>query len=112
MNMIRAASEKDDADGLIWYGEKTQGILQRYKDSPAPAGTSAETWADQKARTLESNKDSIAYIQQAIFSGAYQAKDAAKRAALLTKVAHTFPHPPYGNQALRAASAADQPRQK
>src|SRR6266404_8539340 len=53
MNMIRAASEKGDADRLISYGEKTQGILHRYKDSPAPAGTSAETWADQKARTLE-----------------------------------------------------------
>jgi len=111
MNMIRAASDKGDADRLISYGEKTQGILQRYKDSPAPAGTSAETWADQKARTLESNKDSIVYIQQAIFSGAYQAKDAPKRAALLTKFAQIFPDSPYANQALGVAATAYQQAQ-
>src|SRR6266481_8110139 len=111
MNMIRAASEKGDADRLISYGEKTQGILQRYKDSPAPAGTSAETWADQKARTLESNKDSIVYIQNAVFSGAYQAKDAPKRAALLTKFAQIFPDSPYANQALGVAATAYQQAQ-
>jgi tetratricopeptide (TPR) repeat protein len=111
MNMIRAASEKGDADRLISYGEKTQGILKRYKDAPALAGTSATQWKEQKSQTLESNKDAIAYIQQAVFSGAYQAKDAAKRAALLTRFAQIFPDSPYANQALGVAATAYQQAQ-
>jgi tetratricopeptide (TPR) repeat protein len=111
MNMIRAASEKGDADRLISYGEKTQGILKRYKDAPAPAGTSASQWEQQKSQTLESNKEAIAYIQQAVFSGAYQAKDVAKRAALLTRFAQIFPDSPYANQALGVAATAYQQAQ-
>jgi len=111
MNMIRAASEKGDADRLISYGEKTQGILKRYKDAPAPSGADASQWEQQKSQTLESNKDAIAYIQQAVFSGAYQAKEAAKRAALLTRFAQIFPDSPYANQALGVAATAYQQAQ-
>src|SRR5207245_7347627 len=108
LNMIRAASEKGDVDRLISYGEKTQGILKRYKDAPAPNGTVAADSERQKAQTLENNKDGIAYIQQAVFSGAYQAKDPAKRAGLLTRFAQSCPDWPYANQALGVAATADQ----
>ena len=111
MNMIRAASEKGDIDRLISYGEKTQGILQRYKDSPAPAASSAESWAQQKAQTLEANKDGIAYVERAVFSGAYQAKEVGKRAALLARFAQIFPDSPYANQALGVAATAYQQAQ-
>src|SRR5713226_5030116 len=111
LNMIRAASEKGDADRLISYGEKAQGILKRYKEAPAPAGMDAAAWEEQKTQTLESNKDAIAYIQQAVFSGAYQAKDAAKRATLLTRFAQIFPDSPYANQALGVAATAYQQAQ-
>ncbi len=111
MNMIRAASEKSDADRLISYGEKAQGILQRYKNAPAPSGTSAEAWTQQKAQTLEANKDGIVYIQNAVFSGVYQAKDAGKRAALLVRFAQIFADSPYANQALGVAATAYQQNQ-
>lgn len=111
MNMVRAASEKGDADRLISYGEKTQGILQRYKNAPAPAGSSAEAWTQQKAQTLEANKDGITYIQNAVFSGIYQAKDAGKRAALLVRFAQIFPDSPYASQALGVAATAYQQAQ-
>ena len=111
MNVIRAASEKGDPDRLISYGEKAQGILQRYKDAPAPAGSSAEAWTQQKAQTLEANKDGIAYIWNAVFSGVYQTKDAAKRAALLVRFAQIFPDSPYANQALGVAATAYQQAQ-
>src|SRR5258708_1876273 len=111
MNMIRAASEKGDADRLISYGEKTQGILKRYKDAPAPAGAAASDWERQRSQTLESNKDAIAYIQQAVFSGAYQAKDAAKRAGFLTRFAQIYPESPYANQALGVAATSFQQAQ-
>ncbi len=111
MNMIRAASEKGDADRLISYGEKTQGILQRYKNARAPAGTPDSVWADEKARTLESNKDGIAYIERAVFSGVYQAKDPGKRAALLARFAQIFPDSPDANQALGVAATAYQQAQ-
>jgi tetratricopeptide (TPR) repeat protein len=105
MNMIRAASEKGDSEKLVSYGEKAQAILQRYKASPAPAGTASEAWEQQKAQALESNKDGIVYIQQVVFSGAYQTKDAGKRAALLVRFAQAFPDSPYANQALGIAAA-------
>jgi tetratricopeptide (TPR) repeat protein len=111
LNMIRAASEKGDVDRLISYGEKAQGILKRYKDAPAPAGTAASDWERQKSQALESNKDGIAYIQQAVFSGAYQAKDAAKRAGLLARFAQLYPDSPYANQALGVAATSYQQAQ-
>jgi len=111
LNMIRAASEKGDADRLISYGEKEQGILKRYKDAPAPTGTDASQWGQQKSQALESNKDAIAYVQQAVFSGTYQAKDPAKRAALLTRFAQIYPDSPYANQALGVAATAYQEAQ-
>src|SRR5260370_39756741 len=98
--MVRAAAEKGDDGRLISYGEKAQGILQRYKNAPAPGGSSAEAWAQQKAQTLEANKDGITYIQNAVFSGVYQTKDAGKRAALLLRFAQIFADAPYASQAL------------
>ncbi len=108
MNMIRAASEKGDVDRLLSYGEKAQKILTRYKDAAAPAGTGASEWEQQKSQTLESNKDGIAYIQQAVYNGALQTKDAGKRAALLTRFAQVFPDSPYANQAMGVAAASYQ----
>jgi tetratricopeptide (TPR) repeat protein len=110
-NMVRAASEKGDVDRLMSYGEKAQGILKRYKDSPAPAGTEASEWERQKSETLGNNKDGIAYMQQAVFSGAYQTKDAAKRAGMLARFAQLYPDSPYANQALGVAAMAYQQAQ-
>jgi len=111
MNMIRAASEKGDSERLAGYGEKAQGILKRYRETPTPAGTPPQVWEEQKARTLESNKDGIAYIQQAVYNGALQAKDAGKRAGLLTRFAQSYPESPYANQALGVAAASYQQAQ-
>jgi len=106
MNMIRAASEKGDSERVVAYGEKAQGILKRFKDAPAPSGTAPQVWEEQKAKTLESNKDGIAYIQQAVYNGALRAPDPGKRAALLTRFAQAFPDSPYTNQALGVAATS------
>jgi tetratricopeptide (TPR) repeat protein len=111
VNMVRAASEKGDADRLVAYAGKAAGILKRYMDASAPTGTSEEVWADQKAHTLESNKDAVTYIQQAVFSGVYQVKVAGKRADLLTRFTQIFPDSPYTNQALGVAATAYQQAQ-
>jgi tetratricopeptide (TPR) repeat protein len=111
MNMIRAASEKGDVDRLISYGEKVQAILKRYREAPAPAGTVPSEWERQRSQTLETNKDGIAYIQQAVFSGAYQTKEAAKRAGLLTRFAQIYPDSLYANQALGVAATSYQQAQ-
>jgi len=111
INMVRAAAEKGDVDKLISYGETSSGIMQRFKASPAPAGTSDAVWADQKARTLEANKDSYNYIQQLVFGGVYQLKDAGKRASMLVKFAGLFPDSPYALQALGVAATSYQQAQ-
>src|SRR5690349_22131347 len=53
INMVRAAAEKGDVDKLSSYGEKTGGIIQRFKAAPAPDGTPAAAWDEQKTRALE-----------------------------------------------------------
>jgi tetratricopeptide (TPR) repeat protein len=106
MNMIRVASEKGDSERLLVYAEKTAGILKRYKEAPAPAGTDASHWEQQKSQTLENNKDGIAYVQQAVYNGAVRVKDASKRAGYLARLAQAFPDSPYANQALGVAAAS------
>jgi len=106
MNMIRAASEKGDPERVVGYGEKAQGILKRFKEAPAPEGTASQVWEEQKAKTLESNKDGVAYIQQAVYNAALQARDPGKRAALLVRFAQAFPDSPYTNQALGVAATS------
>jgi tetratricopeptide (TPR) repeat protein len=110
-NMVRAASEKGDVDRLISYGEKAQGIFQRFKTATAPAGSSEQLWEQNKALALEANKDGYAYIQQMVFSGVYQVKEPGKRAELLARFAKTFPDSPYANQALGVAAMAYQQSQ-
>lgn len=111
INMVRAAAEKGDVDKLSSYGEKAGGIIQRFKVAPAPEGTPAANWDEQKTRTLEANKDSFVYVQQLVFSGVYQAKEPAKRAALLVKFAQAFPDSAFANQALGIAATAYQQAQ-
>jgi len=111
VNMVRAASEKGEADKLLAYGEKAAGILQRFKAAPAPSGENAEGWGQKKAEVLASNKDSIGYIEQVVYSGAYQTKDAAKRASMLTRFAQLFPDSPYANPALGVAATSYQQAQ-
>lgn len=111
INMVRAAAEKGDVEKLSSYGEKAGGIMQRYKAAPAPEGTSAEMWKEQQAHTMEANKDSYVYVQQLVFSGVYQVKEPAKRAALLVKFAQAFPDSTYANQALGVAATAYQQAQ-
>jgi len=111
INMVRASAEKGDVERLISYGEKAGAIIQRYKAAAAPEGTSAAAWEEQKTRALEANKDSYIYVQQLVFSGVYQTKDPAKRAALLVRFARAFPDSAFANQALGVAATAYQQAQ-
>ncbi len=106
VNMVRAAQEKGDSDKLFSYGDKVAAILKRYKDAPAPEGKDQQDWDNAKKQTLENAHDSIVYVQQLIFNGAYQTQDVAKRAALLTRFAQLFPDSPYADQALGVAAAS------
>lgn len=111
ISMVRASAEKADVERLISYGEKAGGIMQRFKAAPAPEGTSAEMWKEQQTRTLEANKDSYTYVQQLVFSGVYQVKDPARKAAFLVRFAQAFPDSAFANQALGVAATAYQQAQ-
>jgi tetratricopeptide (TPR) repeat protein len=106
VNMVRAAQGKGDANRMFSYGEKTTQILQRYKEQPAPEGMKQETWDSQKTQTLQDVHDTVVYVQQLLFDGAYRTADAAKRAALLVRFAQLFPDSPFANQALGVAAAS------
>jgi tetratricopeptide (TPR) repeat protein len=111
VNMVRAANEKGDGEKVAAYGEKLPGILERFKAASAPAGTDAEAWQRQKTATLESNKDNINYIEEAVYLVDYRTASPAKRAAVLTHFAQVFPESPYANQALGVAATSYQQAQ-
>lgn len=106
VNMVRAAQGKGDADKLLSYGEKTAQILQRYKDKPAPEGTTQDAWDRLKAQTLQDVHESVAYVEQLVFDGAYRTANTGKRAALLVRFAQIFPDSPFASQALGVAAAS------
>jgi tetratricopeptide (TPR) repeat protein len=108
VNMVRAASEKGDLDKLYTYGEKANSILQRYRNSPAPADYNGGDWARSKADKLVSLKEDQDYVQEALLNGAYNAKDAAKRADYFARFAKMYPGTPQGEQALTMAASAYQ----
>src|SRR4029077_16492255 len=82
-----------------------------YKASPAPSGVAADTWEQQKARTIESNQDNIRYVQQTVYNGAYQTQEPAKRADELLHFAKIFPDSEYTLTALGVAASSYQQAQ-
>jgi tetratricopeptide (TPR) repeat protein len=106
VNMVRAAQEKGDTEKLFAYGEKAGGMVQRYKASPAPAGTAAEAWEQQKERALENVKDNVTYIEQSLFNCAYRTANAGKKADFFVRFAKSFPDSVYADRALGAAAGA------
>jgi tetratricopeptide (TPR) repeat protein len=106
MNMVRAAQEKGDTGRLFVYGAKAAGIVERYKVAPAPSGTDAGMWEQQKQAALANVKESVGYVEQVLFNGAYSTADAAKKADYFVQYAKIFPDSMYANQALVAAAGA------
>lgn len=106
VNMVRAAQGKGDADKLLAYGEKTAQILQRYKEKPAPEGMKQEAWDRLKAQTLQDVHESVTYVEQLVFDGAYRTANTGKRAALLVRFAQIFPDSAFASQALGVAAAS------
>jgi len=111
VNMVRAASEKGDAEQLLAYGEKAQSIITAYKASPAPQGMEADRWEQEKAHALESNRDNYNFVQQAVYGGVYKTTDANKRAEQLMRFAKTFPDSSYAVSAMGVAASSYQQAQ-
>jgi tetratricopeptide (TPR) repeat protein len=106
VNMVRAAQGKGDVNRMFSYGEKSAQILERYKEQAAPEGMKQETWDSQKTQTLQDVHETVVYVEQLLFDGAYRTSDAAKRAALMARFAQLFPDSPFANQALGVAAAS------
>jgi len=104
VNMVRAANEMGDPERVFSYGEKTAGILQRYKAAPAPEGTQPQVWNEQRVRKLEQAKEDHDYVEQSLLSAAYQTKDPAKQADLLVRFAKIVPDSPNAQRALIGAA--------
>jgi tetratricopeptide (TPR) repeat protein len=108
VNMIRAANEKGDTEKLFAYGEKACAIIQRYKASPPPEGTDADTWARTKTEKLASIKDNQTYVLQSLLSAAYNVKDTGQKAAYFERLVKMAPGTPEGDQALTMAAVSYQ----
>jgi tetratricopeptide (TPR) repeat protein len=111
VNMVRAASEKGDTEKLFTYGEKANAIVQKYKASSAPDGTTADAWTRAKDEKLASIKDDQNYLRESLFGGAYNATDPAKKADYFLRFSKMYPDTAEGEQALTMAASAYQQAQ-
>jgi tetratricopeptide (TPR) repeat protein len=111
VNLVRAGNEKGDFDRVFDYGEKATAILQRYKAAPAPEGTAAEAWEQQKTQKLEQVKENQDYVEKSMLIAAYQPKDEVKKADLLVRYAKDFPDSPNAEQVLSVAAVTYQQAQ-
>jgi tetratricopeptide (TPR) repeat protein len=111
VNMVRAANEKGDVSRVFSYGEKAGGIVQRYKATPAPSGTSADEWTAQKNNKLNEIKENENYIEQSLLNAANQQTEPAKRAELLVRFSKAFPDSPNAEHAMTMAAFAYQQAQ-
>lgn len=111
VNLVRAASEAGDTAKLLTYGETSSGILKRFRASPAPEGIGEDRWKQEKESAIQASADSIRYIEQAVYAGVYQTKDAAKRGDQLAHFAELFPDSPYAIPALGVAATSYQQAQ-
>jgi tetratricopeptide (TPR) repeat protein len=111
VNLVRAANEKGDPQHVLTYAEKAGAIIQRYKASPPPAGTTPEAWTQQKEQTLAAVKENQDYIEQSYLNAAYQLKDPVKKAESLQRFGKIFPDSPRAEQALSMSALAYQEAQ-
>lgn len=111
INMIRAANEKGDAEKIFVYGEKAIGIVQRYKDSPAPGNMDADGWQRTKSEKLASLKDNQDYVRQSLLSAAYHTPDPLKKAGYFERIGKMYAGTPDGAQAYTMAAATYQQAQ-
>lgn len=95
--LVRAAEEKNDPAKVFTYGERAGQILTRYKAQPAPAGTEASAWEQQKTLALDSEKNNVNYVDYTLYrhSAAYETKDPMAKAGVLERYLAAFPDSPY-----------------
>jgi tetratricopeptide (TPR) repeat protein len=111
VNEVRAAQEKGDQAALFTAGERVGGIMTRYKAKPAPEGTSAGDWEQEKARNLADAQSNVSYVEYTLFTSAYQAQNPAAKAALFERIVSAFPDSPYTPNAQALVAAAYQQAQ-
>ncbi|MBZ5527208.1 MAG: hypothetical protein LAN71_04800 [Acidobacteriia bacterium] len=106
VNMLRAAAELGDEAKLFDYGDKTGAIVQRFKAQPAPEGTTAQDWAQQKEQALDGIHDNLAWVERTLFLASYNKKDPAARAAALLRFVASFPSSSLAAQAQEIAASS------
>jgi tetratricopeptide (TPR) repeat protein len=95
VTLVRTANDAGDTDRMYGYAEKAGGILQRYEQKPAPAGTDAPSWATIRKESIAADQDSINYVEYAFYSTAYKVADPNQKAALMLRYAAAFPDSHY-----------------
>jgi tetratricopeptide (TPR) repeat protein len=104
VNMLRAAAAVGDEAKLFDYGDKIGAIVQRFKAQPAPEGTTAQDWAQQKEMALDGIHDNLDWVGHTIFLAGYGKKDPAARAAALLRFVAAFPSSSLAAQAQEIAA--------
>jgi len=103
---VRAADEQGDVAKLFDSGEVAAAIVARFKKSPPPAGSSPESWEEQKAGVLRGAQSDLDYIQNALFNAAYKLTDPKAKAAYMDRFAKAFPDSPYALNAREQVAFA------
>jgi len=108
VNLVRAASEKQDTQTVFAGGEKAADIIAKYKAAPPPEGMDADTWAGRKQRALADAQENIRYVEYQLFNAAYQTREPMARAGLLERFVNAFPDSAYASNAKELVPVAYQ----
>jgi hypothetical protein len=108
VNMAHAADEMGDTEHLFAVGEKVSQMIARYKAQPAPAGTSAQQWAQARQDGLTKAQPDISYVEYSMIQAAYKTTDPAAKAALFERYTAAFPDSPYTPNAREQTAFAYQ----
>lgn len=95
VSMVHAAEEQGEAKKLYDAGEKVAEIIAQYKNSPAPEGTAAEQWNQQKIANLNNAQGDVGYVEYAMVNAAYKTTSPVARAALFERYVTAFPDSSY-----------------
>lgn len=95
VNIIRAADAQSDTAKMYDVGEKAGAMITRFKESPAPEGTSANDWAATKDHVLKEEEADIGYVEYTMVNAAFKTTDSAARAKLFDRYAAAFPDSSY-----------------
>lgn len=96
VQLIRDAQLQSNTAKMVSYGVRVGQMISRYKAQPAPAGTSASQWAQQKQANLANVEPQIKWVISSVYSAISSEPSSSAKTTMLNRMAKAFPGSRHG----------------